>query len=349
MSRLGKYLLLVLIGMFLLNSCSSDDDFMEDTDDDIENPSDNLYDDGFFVLNEGQFPNEGTVTFVSDDLQTVEQTIFQEVNDGMELGNTPQSMFFDEDNVYIVTNSSNFIRVADRYTFEDKGIIAGEMSNPRYGIEVNGKAYITNGSQEELTVLDLEDLSVEKTIDIGGISEFIHLGDNGLLYIQQAAFDIGNKITVLDPNTDQVVETIETAQNLNSIALDENYLYALSPSALQQYNLQDNTLADEVELSFDSNPTKLVTDENHLYFTAGQQVYQMSATDEVAPEAPLFSYESDSSFGMFYGFTVHDDRIYIADGGDFASDSHIEIYDLQGNFIKTVEVGVGPNGFYFNE
>src|SRR5690625_618665 len=126
MSRLGKCLILVFIGIFLLNSCSSDDDFMEGPDDGTENPSDKPYENGFFVLNEGQFPNEGTVTFISDDLQTVEQKIFQEVNDGMELGNTPQSMFFDEDNVYIVTNSSNFIRVADRYTFKDKGIIAGE-------------------------------------------------------------------------------------------------------------------------------------------------------------------------------------------------------------------------------
>lgn len=349
MSRLFKFFALFLFGILILNSCSSDDDFIEDSDnDDIENPTEKPFDNGFFVLNEGQFPNEGTVTFISDDLQTVEQTIFQQVNDGMELGNTPQSMFFDENNVYIITNTSNFVRVADRYTFEDLGIIAGEMSNPRYGIEVNGKAYITNGNQDQLTVLDLEDFSVEKTIDIGGIGEFIHQADNGLLYIQQAAFDMGNKIVVLDPNTDQIVETIETAQNLNSIALHEDVLYALSPNSLQQFSLQDHSLSAEMELNYEHSPSKIVIDDNQLYFTSGQNVYHMSTTASNAPEDSLFSYDSDS-YGLFYGFTVHDSQIYIADGGDFASDSYIEVYDLEGNFIKTVEVGVGPNGFYFNE
>src|SRR5699024_4911397 len=180
-----KIALLLLLGTFLFTACSSDDDFSENN----ENPAEeNTYENGFFVLNEGQFPNEGTVTFISDDFSQVEQKIFQQANNGMELGNTPQSMFFHEDKVFIITNSSNFIRVADRYTFEDLGIISGDLENPRYGATANGKAYITNGYADQLTVIDLENLSVEKTIPMENIGEFIHLGNDGMLYIQHAAF-----------------------------------------------------------------------------------------------------------------------------------------------------------------
>ena len=49
-----------------------------------------------------------------------------------------------------------------------------------------------------------------------------------------------------------------------------------------------------------------------------------------------------------YGFEVEDDRIYIADGGDFSSDSFIEVYSTEGNLLKNIRVGLGPNGFYFN-
>jgi hypothetical protein len=49
-----------------------------------------------------------------------------------------------------------------------------------------------------------------------------------------------------------------------------------------------------------------------------------------------------------YGFAVNDGKIYIADGGDFSSDSQIYIYSTTGTLLNPVAVGVGPNGFYFN-
>ena len=50
-----------------------------------------------------------------------------------------------------------------------------------------------------------------------------------------------------------------------------------------------------------------------------------------------------------YGFEVENDRIFIGDGGDFASNSFVEIYDLNGTLLKNIEAGLAPNGFYFND
>lgn len=335
----------ILMGMFFFYSCSSDDDFNNDsTDDPTEEVS---YQNGFFVLNEGQFPNEGTVTFISDDFEKVEQKIFQQANNGMELGNTPQSMFFDEDKVYIITNSSNFVRVADRYTFEDLGMISGEMNNPRYGVAFQGKAYITNGYANHLTVLDLESQSVEKTISMENIGEFIY-EKNGLIYIQQAAFGSGNKVAVLDPVQEEIIQYFETANALSSIVLDENYLYALTSSKLQKFSLSNAEMIDEISLENIASASNLTLENGILYLTSGKKVYQADPTEMNLSEEVLFEIESNS-YGLFYGFAVKDSNIFVADGGDFVSDSYIEIRDLQGNLIKTITVGVGPNGFYFNE
>lgn len=343
-NRIYLYLLL-FVGIFLWQSCSSDDDSSNDV---VEEPIESsTYEDGIFVVNEGQFPNEGTITFISSDFENVEQKIFQENNNGMELGNTPQSMFFDGDKAYIITNSSNFVRVVDRYTFEDLGIISGEMTNPRYGVATNGKAYITNGYANHLTVLDLENQTVEKTISLEKAGEFIFLASNGMIYVQQASFGVGNKIGVLDPQVDYIVGEIETFGALNSITLDDNFLYALTNEKLQKFNLSDLEEFDQVLLDYETSPANLILENDELYYTVGKKVYRLAADEFSAPATELFEIESNS-YGLFYGFEVRDSHIFIADGGDFVSDSYVEIRDLEGNLIKTITVGVGPNGFYFN-
>src|SRR5699024_8792689 len=85
----------------------------------------------------------------------------------------------------------------------------------------------------------------------------------------------------------------------------------------------------------------------NLYFTSGKKAYQLNTTDFSAPQNELFEIESDS-YGTFYDFEVKDSTVYIADGGNFVSDSYIEIRDLEGEIIEIITVGVGPNGFYFH-
>jgi len=50
-----------------------------------------------------------------------------------------------------------------------------------------------------------------------------------------------------------------------------------------------------------------------------------------------------------YGFAVRNNHIFIADGGDFTANSKAYVYSLTGTLQKEFTVGVGPNGFYFNE
>lgn len=336
---------LLWVGVILLSACSSDDN--GNINDVIPQGE---YDNGFFVVNEGQFPNEGTISFISNDLTEVENTVFQNVNEGEDVGATPQSMFFDDDNrAYIIANAGNFITVVDRYTFEKIDRIEGDLDNPRYGVVSNGKAYITNGNEDFLSVVDLEEMEIEFTIDLPTSGEFIKKADNGKLYIQLAAFGVGNQIAVFNPDSEEVEEVLETEEELNSIALSANHIYALSETHIQEFDLSDHSEVSAVPVEYEASVANLTYDNDALYFTSGNEVYEMETTAEEAPEIALFEYESESDFGIFYGFEVHNGRIYIADGGDFASDSFIEVRDMEGELFDSFNVGIGPNGFYFNE
>ncbi len=359
--KLTKFLAGAFIGSILLSACSDDDDFTREIDEPL-----GTYDNGILVLNEGS-QTAGTVTYVSQDLQTSEQAIYQFVNEGDDLGNYVQSIFFNDDLAYIISNGSNLITVVNRYTFELVGKVDSGLNVPRYGVVENGKAYVTNqadfstNEDDYVAIINLETLQVEETVIIGDAVEFIEEED-GLLYIQNATYDTGNKVAVFNPTTNTVDNTIETYTytgtlygspnefGLNSFEIEDGFLYTLSGSYLEKFNLNSLELESSIPLAYeDGDAYNIDIEDNQIYFTVGTSVYRMGINAEEAPEEAVLTYNSNSAYGVMYGFEVEDNRIYIADGGDFGSDSFVEVYDLQGSLLNNITVGVGPNGFYFND
>jgi len=352
-----KLFAFLFVSILLFSSCSDDNDFPVDDPDQPtqpENPQ-GAYANGFFVTNEGHFPDAGSITFVSHDLSTTQQNVYATVNDGGTVGSVVQSMFFDDKGrAYIIANNSNMITVVDRYTFEKVGTITEGLNLPRYGVVENGKAYVTNqGNQSFVAVIDLTSLSVIKTIDMSEYNtvEFIKEGgNNDMIYVQNASFGGGNTISVIDPATNTIVNTYQTASGLDSFVIDDNILYALTESKLQEFII--NGAPDPmttIPLNYESKVHNLVIENDKIYFTSGKSVYTMDDMATTAPAEPLFTYSTNSAWGAMYGFAVEDNRIYIADGGDFSSDSFVEVHNINGDLIEKVTVGIGPNGIYVND
>lgn len=340
-----------VLSIVFLTACSDDDTFGPVPDDDPNL----MYDNGFFVLNEGG-SGGGSVTYISEDLQTVQQNVFASVNPDQELGLGLflQSIFFHEDKAFIISNGSNLITVVNRYTFEFLGEITGGLDVPRYGAVVNGKAYITNQasfttpSDDFIAVVDLGNMEIENTVLANAVVEYIQAA-NGKLYVQNAAYGTGNQISVFDPATQTFTATIDLADGLNSFEIENNKLYSLSTTKIQSVDLgslQVSTLVD-FPASF-TGAANLEMEGDQVFYTSGDKVYSMAADASEAPTNPVIDYDSASEFGAMYGFEVENGKIYIADGGDFASSSYVQIYSVDGTFEEEIDAGVGPNGFYFN-
>ena len=263
----------------------------------------------------------------------------------------------------LISNGSNLITVVDRYTFELIDVIDEGLTVPKYGVVYNGKAYVTNNNtfndytydndnppasyDDFIAVINLETLSVESTIETDSYTEQIEEED-GRIYVNGSSFGYGNTINVINPSSNTVEKTISTAFGVNSFDIEDGSIYALSNNSYEVFNKDNGEQLSVLEFADLSGASNLVLEDDQAYFTIDRSVYVMEQNSITEPTTALLTYSSTSEYGAMYGFAVEDGRIYIADGGDFSSDSFVEIYSTNGSLLKNITVGLGPNGFYFN-
>ncbi len=346
--RLNRLFLASLTAALFFASCDNNDD---------QDAPLGTYDNGILVLNEGGL---GTVTYVSQDLATVQQDIFGLVNgDDNDLGAYTQSMFFDGNRAFVISNGSNKITVVNRYSFEFIATISTGFQVPRYGVVYNGKAYVTNSNSfadatdDFISVIDLATLSVETPIAVNNKAEKI-VEENGKLYVSGGFYGEGNLITVINASTKSIVTTINVGESPNSMEEKDGVLYVLcgsytNTSKLVRVNLSDNSIASEVTFPESmGNAANLDIENNKLYFSVGAKVYKIELNAATISDAPIFTVDSTEGY-TGYGFAVKNDRVYISDpAGNFSSDGSIFIYNTSGTFVQEIPVGLGPNGIYFN-
>ncbi|SHG04885.1 hypothetical protein SAMN05444372_10262 [Flavobacterium micromati] len=344
--------LFVALSIAFLSSCTNDDN---------ENVSKGSYDNGVFVLNEGN-SSGGSVSFLGDDMVTFKQDVYGAENPGDVFGKYMQNIFFDGDKAYIIAGGSNVINVVNRYTFKLIAKIETGLVNPRYGVARNGKAYVTNANtysfanpatgniDDFVAVIDLSSNKVESKINLNATANRIVLeGDK--LYISEPFNN--DKVLVVNTVTKTLESPIIVGASANTMEVKNGVLYVLaSPfggaSKIAKIKLSDKSVTEVVFPAALKGAENLDIYGTKIYFTKGTGVYNMDIADVQPAETPIFKYTSTSQYGVMYGFAVENDKVYIADGGDFASNSKVYVYSLTGSLQKEFTVGVAPNGFYFN-
>jgi hypothetical protein len=344
--------LFVALSIAFLSSCTNDDN---------ENTSKGSYDNGVFVLNEGN-SSGGSVSFLGNDLVTFKQDVYGAENPSDFFGKYMQNIFFDGDRAYIIAGGSNVINVVNRFTFKLIAKIETGLITPRYGVARNGKAYVTNANtysyvnpatgdtDDFVAVIDLATNTVESKINLNATANRIVL-DGDKLYISEPFSN--DKVLVVNAVTKTVESPIIVGANANTMEVKNGILYVLaspygSASKIVKVKLSDKSVTEVVFPAALKGSENLDIYGSKIYFTNGTGVYSMDVTDVKPSETPIFKYTSTSQYGVMYGFAVENDKVYIADGGDFASNSKTYVYSLTGSLQKEFTVGVAPNGFYFN-
>ena len=347
--------LLVAFTFAFLASCTNDDN---------ENVSKGNYDNGVFILNEGNGSGNSSVSFLGDDLTTFKQDVYGAENPGdlAGAGKYLQNIFFDGDKAYVIAGGSNVINVVNRYTFKLLAKIETGLITPRYGVVKNGKAYVTNANtyayanpatgntDDFVAVIDLATNEVESKINLNATANRIVLeGDK--LYITEPYNS--DKVLVVNTVTKALETPITVGSSANTMEVKNGILYVLaspygSASKIVKVKLSDKSITEVVFPSALTDAGNLDIYGSKIYFTKGTGVYSMDIAATQPSDEPIFNYSSTSKYGVMYGFAVENDKIYIADGGDFASNSKAYVYSLTGTLQKEITVGVGPNGFYFN-
>lgn len=351
MNMKGKIASLLALG-FLIISCESDDNS-------VDLPK-GEYDNGILITNEGAFSGgTGTVDYISDDYSVTESSIYNKVNNE-NLGTIVQSIGFNGEEAYIVANVSNKISIVNRNTFEKLGEITTGLNNPRYFAVSNGKGYVTNWgdtadeNDDYIAIINLSSFAIEGTIPVVLGPEKL-LAENNILYVAHSgAYGTNNKVSLINTINDEVSRTIEVGDVPNSMQIEDGYLWVLAggkPSftndetggVLSKISIRD--YEDVVNFTFGAteHPGSLGLDDDDFYYGLGGAIYKMDIEDT---ELPTTAYIENISY---YNMTINDDKMYVTDAKDYASNGSVSIYDLETKELEqTFDVGLIPGGVYFN-
>ena len=340
--KLKKLYLGLAAFALVFSSCTNDDDSA------VERTG--TYDNGVFILNEGNFgtPN-ASISFLSNDLTTFQNSIFAIMNPNETLGDVAQSMSFFNDKAFIVVNNSNEVRVVDRYTLENITTITANLKNPRYSVVYKGLLYVTNAISKAVTVYNASTYTYVRTIAVGKTAERI-IEANGKLYVMNGAYGSGNEVSVIDVTTGKVTKVITVEEGISSIEASNGTVYVLCGNDTKTKLFKINTTTD-VATSFETttlkNSINMDIDGSKIYYTSGNGIYVMDLNATTFTTTPLFNVTANS-WSTLYGFAAIDGQIYTADAAGFINDGKVVVYSTTGAVLKTVTVGMGPNGFYAN-
>lgn len=347
----NQFITLIIFSILFIAGCKDDD-----------NSSRGNFENGIFILNEGQFQvGNGSITYYDDNADTTALEIFSSVN-GRPLGDIVQSIAFDDTQGYIVVNNSNKVEVVDANTFEEIATVTG-LELPRDILIINdNKAYIsqwgTDGVSGSIQIMDLNTNSISGSIDItGGGPDKLKMV-NGSVYVgYSGGFGVDQLITIIDPNTDTVIEDIDIDNGFNTddMVLDsEGNLWALSlgyydwmnavtiPSVITAFNPTDHSVVKEFELSTTAGDLQINADGDQLFFILGGEIVSMDTSNDVLE---LTTIANDAYFyGL--GYDADKKRLYAGDGGDFVSSGSVLMYDESGNALGTIPAGVGPGAIF---
>ena len=351
MKQFKKIMFLALASAFFLTSCSNDDDSFVDI------PSIPLgdYENGYFVLNEGGgSAATNSIIFISNDGTRTNDVFRIENPDAEELGTFIQNIFFDDTRAFIVAGSGS-VTVVNRYSFEYITTISTDLEAPRYGVVVNGKAYVTNNgdfgsvSDDFLTVIDLSNYSTSQVLIGNYLDRISAVGDKVITINNQ--YGTEHSVSIVDTNTLTVTDVdLGDGNTSNSIAVVNDDVYVLTGSGkFIEIDVVNNTVANTLDIPASITNTKnLDIDNDTVYFTSDASVYSFNIGEITVSETPIITYQSDSAHGVMYGFAVNNDIIYIGDGADFSSNGTFYEYSTSGELLSENVAGVAPNGFYFN-
>ncbi|REG94133.1 YncE family protein [Flavobacterium aquicola] len=354
-------LLLIAFGISLFASCSNDDD--NDNNNNNNDPKGN-YENGFFILNEGSDTSgKGTVSFSSNDFSFFAKDAYTAANAGDLLGKFVQNIFFDGDKAYIIAGGADVINVVNRYTFKLIAKIDTGLVNPRYGVVKDGKAYVTNANtyaewggawdadgntDDYVAVIDLATNKFESKINVNTTANRI-IEKNGKLYITDP--NSTDKLSVVNIATKTVETPIIIGSSADTMEEKDGVLYILrgpfgSRSEIVKVKLSDKTTSTIAFPEALDGAGHMDIYKDKIYYTVSNSVYGITTTATEASTTPIVT---ATSVANLYGFAVNNDRIYLSDSGDYKSDSKAYIYNLTGTLQKELTVGIGPNGFYFND
>lgn len=335
------FYLLLLTFLPFIYSC-------EDDSPEVVNGS--SYENGILLVNQGNFmQGNGSLDFYSYAQEQVIPNVYAIENEET-VGGIIENVAVYEDRMFIITNNSDRIIVADPGTLQMISDVEG-LITPRY-ITVHGdKGYVSvwgpygpapdyNLEDSEVVVLDLNNYTISGRIPVAAAPEgMITIGDKVF-----AAGHYSNIITVIDTDTDAVIEEIETEAGPTHFLIDNDDRLWVSFTSGFLIRFNPGTYEEEarIELPGDAPQGQLKMHENALFYRTTNSIYKLDLNTAVASLEKVLEAENINAFNI--DPENGDILIGTAAGADPGT---IVRFDSEGNELDNFAAGVFPHELIF--
>jgi YVTN family beta-propeller protein len=226
--------------------------------------------------------------------------------------------------------------------------------SPRYISFIDDtKAYVTSLYSDSVTIVNLLTNSISGYINIKRPSEEIEI-INSNAYV--AHWTGGNKIMVINTDSDQVTDSIEVGMEPESMVVDKNEtLWVLCNGGWEREYFAEliaiNPRTNNIDKRFPfpsktDSPTCLQIDkkgETLYYIHNGIRRLDINAA-ELAPS--IFIQSLNNSFYKI-GVNPDNDEIFITDVADYVQKGNLLRYSSGGILISSMQADIMPGGMCF--
>lgn len=326
------------------------------------------------VVNEGNFgSSNGSISYIDRNGKAT-NFIYENANNGINLGDVIQSYTAVGTKGIICVNNSFKIEIVDARTFKHIATIVDTTSTQntsyvRYALGINdNKAYVTNGNfAGEVEVIDLTTNTIVKSINVGKGPEQLAMVGNNVYVCNSGGFDVDSTVSIINATTDVVTSTINVGDIPTKIVKDaQNNVWVLcagqsdysmypiinklSPSKLIRINTTTNTVDRSFSLINAGNPSYVVNlaignNGRTIYYSVSDKIYALDITSNTLTTTALISGRN------FYGLAASpfSNQVWALQAPNFTSSGYVFRYASTGALIDSVKVGIGPNSAVFNQ
>jgi len=311
-----------------------------------------FYEQGVFVVNEGNFSDgNGSLSFWRPDSNIVRNQVYEAENGLTNLGGIIQHARKHQGKLYLVTNASDRILVANAFTLKEEAVISNNsLVNPFDFAAIGNQGFVSQWGATDFSsfpdgavkVIDLNTNTISATIEVGERVMGILAFQNNIY----AASATGNEVLVINPDTRSITARIPAPSATRIVADVNGKLWVLCSNATM---LRINPANNSVEATFNDVPCsffneKMVYHNRNLYFIDGSNaVYKMSIDATSAPTEAFIT----APFNV-YGLGVNpaNGDIYVGEAR-FNAIGQVQIYNSNGTSLINFTAGIGPSGFVF--
>ncbi len=322
-----------------------------------------------FVANQGNFSDaNGSITVYDPSTGKVVQDVIPD------LGSIVQSIALHEDKGYIMANSANRIDVFNVQTLQRVGQIP-DVTSPRYMfIGSEGQAYVTNLFKENftggtVTVLDTDQDRVVQKVDVGNNPEGITQAA-GRIYVANHGFGSGHTLSVLNPQTLVVVDTValdcDGPRFLLTDAEEEVWVFCTGKNIYDEnWNLIGQTpgmvlvlegatarelkrfeLSEQIGTMGPGQDAYYAPEAQRIVAVSAGKILQFDTRTNTRLETLTIQEEGSPGIGAV-AYDGVEDRLYVGWVTGFTTAGWVGIYTLDGTRVDRFTAGVAPTYIAF--